>query len=554
MKITNNIREGMVHFKLSILVKLFMLAIAIIFLMACDNTSTKGSISQQGNKVVISGEVEINQDLNIKDDHVLIIEPGSILKFGDDIQIKVKGKILAKGTQENPIVFQSIGENVFWRGIEIENLNDIPDIDRFWEWIESGNKETEDYFFEQIEKGNIFEYCNFKDLATKSRDFKRKNKWKGTIEAYNTSLRVSHCTFRNVLYFGGVLTQRSYVIVNDCNFDDETIHKGINSTDRAVGLFCNNYIEGHRDYNTRCADGIWTKQFVGLISNNTIISTGDDGIDLDGSRAMIFNNKITGVMDDGIDVDNKGLCYLVDNTVDGANENGILVSDESKAICIRNKISNSVNGIALRDGVEVVSEEMDIRNNVNGVILFQNIPGLITLNDFENIKAKVNGLNVDEIYEAEYISGIESPEDVISILDNYYSQNGQYWEFNNNDYEEVSELDDLKKVFKLIGVLDLEYIAPEKSASTNAAKLSAKLKNGIFISAAVIKDNEEDIALYHDYNIRIEDSEFTSEAGEKEILDNCQCDENHKCDIIDKLNTSAIEINGKKLMKRIDTL
>jgi len=546
MKLTN-----LFAMKQSNLIFVFAL---LIFFTSCDDLNQRGTISQRDNTITISGEVELTNDLEINEGEILFIEPGSIVRLGNNVRIKINGKIIAKGTVDNPIIFESKGEEVYWRGIKIEGLEDIPATNKFWTWLETGDKKTEEFFFTKINTGNTFEYCTFRNLATKTQDFKRKNKWKGSIEAYNTSLRVSHCTFEDILFFGGILSQRSYVVVNDCTFDDESIHKAINSTDRAVGLFYDNYIEGHRDYNTRCADGIWTKQFVGLIANNIIKSTGDDGIDTDGSRVVIYNNKVSGSQDDGIDIDNKGLCYIIDNEVDNVNENGILISDESNAICVRNTIKNSPNGLTLRDGAEVVSEEMNIHDNGNGVILFQNIPGLITINDFKRIQEEINGMTVDEIYENEYISGVEGPEDLIKLLDDSYNISGDYWEFNRSGFEQVSELDDLKKVFKIVDVFEMEYVSTDMCDNPNPIALNKALKNGIFLSSASIKNNGKDIALFHDYNIKIEDSEFTDEAAKDKILSNCKCDKNHKCEIIDKLNTSGVEINSKKVIGRITNI
>ena len=373
----------------------------------------------------------------------------------------------------------------------------------------------------------------------------------GTIEAYNTALKVSNCTFEDIMFFGAVLSQRSYVIVDHCLFDDVTMHKAINSTDRAVGLFYKNRIMGHRVCNARCADGIWTKKFVGLIAENYIQEVADDGIDTDNSRAVIYRNEVKGVYDDGIDIDNGGLCFIIENTISGVNENGILVSDGSEVISIANKIDSCAFGLTLRDGSEVVSDKMDIQYNNHGVILYRNIPIAITIDDFQRIKEEISNMTVDEIYEAEFIDDVESPDDLITLLEHYYVKRNDFYIFEKAYFSKIKELDPLKKVFKIVGVFDLEEI---ENSEIRLHPLNKALKNGLFLSAATVKNNKHDVSLYHDYNLKIEGSEFTSSEDEKKIMDNCKCDENHKCAIIDKFNTSGVEINARKIIKRINSI
>jgi len=373
----------------------------------------------------------------------------------------------------------------------------------------------------------------------------------GTIEAYNTALKVSNCTFEDIMFFGGVLTQRSYVIVNHCIFDDLTMHKAINSTDRAVGLFIKNRIIGHRTCNARCADGIWTKKFVGLIAENYVQDVADDGIDTDNSRAVIYRNEVRGVFDDGIDIDNGGLCFIIENTISGVNENGILVSDGSGVISIANKIDSCAFGLTLRDGAEVVSDRMDIQYNNHGVILYQNIPVAISNDDFQQIKEKISGMTVDEIYEAEFIDDVESPDDLIRLLNHYYVKRKDFYLFEKDYFSKIKKLDPLKKVFKIVGVFDLEKI---ENSEIRLHPLNKALKNGLFLSAATVKNNRHDVTLYHDYNLKIEGTEFTSKEEKDKIMDNCKCDENHKCAIIDKFNTSGVEINTKKIIKRTESI
>jgi len=496
----------------------------------------------------LEGEVVLDSDFTVTEHDTLVIEPGTHLLMGPNTRIIVNGKIIAKGTAETPIVFEGNGQDVHWRGIKINGLDRTPDIERFWKWIEKGDEEVGDAFFAQIEQGHVFEHCVFRNLATESKTWARINKWKGTIEAYDTSIRVSHCTFEDILHFGGVLTQRAYVVVNDCTFDDRTIHKAINSTDNAVGLFHNNFIKGYRTKNKRCADGIWMKSFAGLITSNEIHSVGDDGIDSDASYTVSFMNKVEKACDDGIDTDNAGLALIIDNTIDSVAENGILVSDESEAVLVRNTVTGCVCGVTLRDGGTVVTNENRITNNKTGVLLFQNIPCALTPADFQSVEDKLRSLSAEQIDEQEYIDGITSPEQLIAVLRNFYTYDGKYWRFNVTEFGKVSKLDNIKKIFKLVDVLEFEYITDPE---VEAHPLREHLKNGIYLAGSVVKDNEEDVAVYHGYRMLVEGNQFTNDEVKAKVLAAKKCEPDYTCELVEKLNTSSVETNARRIVKRL---
>lgn len=524
--------------------------IMAIALASCQGTRNDDSSHDENPDVItFSGEKTLLADYVVNENELLEIREGTTIRLGNNVRIIVRGKIIARGTEKAPVSFTSVNDTLWWRGIEIQDLEDIPETDRYAGWLEYGNKETGDGFFASIKEGNVFDYCVFENAIPESRSFERKNKWMAVIEAYNTSLRVSNCVFRKIYYYGGVLTQRSLVVVDNCTFDDEDIHKAINSTDRSVGIFYNNTIVGHRSVNARCADGIWMKKSVALIANNDISTVADDGIDTDQSRVVVFRNVVKSVLDDGIDIDNGGYGFLIENDIEGVAENGILVSDGSEIIANRNRVKASASGLILRDGAEVVSEGLQISENGIGISLYQNIPVAMTSSDYRVVKEKIGEMPMDVIFDEEFIDGVETHDDIYDLLDEYYEDRGDYRIFKKEKFENVSKLDPLKKVFKLAGILDFEEF---QNSETRLHPLSMKTKNGLYLSGAEVKSNKEDVALYHDYNLKIEHTSFTDEETEKGILENCRCDENHRCEIIDKLNTSGVESNAVKIIRRID--
>ncbi len=520
------------------------------------------SLYVEGTTLVVDGEITFDNGFTLPEGFDWVITPGSRLLMADYARIEVQGRVAAEGTAETPIVFEGKGEGVYWRGIEIEGNDSQPPIDYFWPWIQEGDVYSETLFFYGIDQGNVFSNCIVRDTAPDSRVFARENKWMGSIEAYDTSLRVSNCTFENVLYLCGVLSKRSYVVVNHCTFDDPTMHKPINSTDNSVGLFTSNTIvgyrggslrcseDGRRTENQLCADGIWMKSFVGLIASNSITTVGDDGIDSDDTKAVIYDNYVDSSCDDGIDVDDTGQCFIIENQLTGVSQNGILISDESQAVIVNNAVDSSGSGLCLRDGGTTAVGGTILTNNEKGIFILQNLPVAITDQDFESVKAQLRLLTPDEIELKAYIQGITDPELLIDMLEKIYLFDGQYWMFSITDFTSISEFDDIKKIFKLVNVCDLEYIV---TPETEAHPLTAALQNDMYVTGSTVRDNGEDASLWHGFCLHVEETEFTSPEIEQEVL--AQCDPGDCVgELLGSLDTSAVVANARRLVNKVATL
>ncbi len=506
------------------------------------------SLSAYSQDITIKGKASFQTDFTVPKKSTLIIYPGSNLKMGDNVKIIINGKIIAKGTKEKPIIFEGNNDTIFWQGIKIIGSDAAPNINEYWKWIKDGDKEKETLFLEKIKKGNIFEYCIFKNTAT-GKPFKRGNRWKATIQAYNTSIRVSYSKFENIFEIGGVLTKKSYEVIDNNIFDDKTMHKAINSTDSVVGILYNNIIKGHRTTNQTCADGIWTRDFVGLIASNTIDAVADDGIDTDNSKIIVLNNNITNACDDGIDIDSKGIAYIIKNNISSIADNGILMSNQSKGILVKNTIKNSPSGLTLRNGANIVANKMEIKNNGKGVLLFHGIPCMLSNEDFNSIKIQLR--EYEKLHpECDCgIKGVKSAQDAINIFEKYYTHNNDYWIFNQTKFETISQFDKLKKLFKYIDVLNLKYFE-NKESKLNSFCIA--LKNSLYMTCSTVKDNKQDIALFHSFKIKIKDTEFTNTEKQKQILD--KYENIFSSELINELNADTInliEINAENIIKKI---
>ena len=122
-----------------------------------------------------------DKDLYIPTNITLIIKPGAILKFNKGARIISKGKIVAIGTEDSPLIFK--GNNNYWRGIKlVSNLSCC----KKNEFSSNDNNNTKNIFQEGfpsiIRSGNIFNCCVFQDVREGNRLIMGKNNFKGAIE------------------------------------------------------------------------------------------------------------------------------------------------------------------------------------------------------------------------------------------------------------------------------------------------------------------------------------------------------------------------------------
>ena len=118
---------------------------------------------------------------------ILTIDPGTKIYFHKDAGLYVKGKVVAKGTVENPVIFQ---------GDRLEDVYaNIPDQ---WNgiWLDSGSKNNE---FSNVEIKNA-------NIGLRIGDYK--NDLSATVKLNNTKIR-------NMAY-AGIFSMRSEIVADNC--------------------------------------------------------------------------------------------------------------------------------------------------------------------------------------------------------------------------------------------------------------------------------------------------------------------------------------------------
>lgn len=328
----------------------------------------------------------VDEDLIIPSNVIMNITPGTTISFKKGTGIKSSGKVVAIGSENDPIVFTATDS--YWRGIRIfgenKQIEQLVQNDISWNEMLNGDK----FFLEDkdlkllLKDVNIFKHCVFEKIQTGEKYEQRINNHIAALEVNNSAVIVEHSIFRDVKFVGGVQVKRGFGYINKNKFISCGMHKNIHVFTSFV-MAQNNYIEQHHPLQP-CNDGIWSIDSRLVAFNNVIRGKGDDGIDLKNSETYLVDNLIENNGDDGIDMDNtKALVYW--NVVKNNRENGILISNNSEAYVIENNIENNAlnisdkieakessvsAGLTLRNGGKIYYYNNKIHGNKTGLLLF----------------------------------------------------------------------------------------------------------------------------------------------------------------------------------------
>ena len=254
----------------------------ILLISTCSNifgTSIEASDTISSNTLWNADTVNITGNIVVKDYVTLTISPGTIVSFQGSYRIEIKGRLLAKGSKNNQIVFtQEDGSDTGWNGIIFNNISSIND-------------------------SSILSYCTLifcKSIAINVID--------------NSKLSVSNC----IIIYNELGIRVKNSIVNICN----NIINNNNITGIETGgvygtiNIINNQISGN------AGTGISNVGYSDvLISHNIINNNGNDGIKIkfNHSPTTTINNVIcknggTGIsaIDSKVSVTNSTICYNIE--------------------------------------------------------------------------------------------------------------------------------------------------------------------------------------------------------------------------------------------------
>ena len=238
----------------------------------------KNNFIKDNQKIFLGpGRIEINKNLYIKENQTLIIKPGTDLLINNNISIFSRGKIIAKGTDNNPIsispldrkwgVLALVGKNA--SGSIFKNLNiiggSIDKIDNIYfsgmlslhhvPYAELINIKLENNFYgddtlrilsSKIKINNIeVNYCNgdcidFDYAEGDISNIKMKNAGNDGLDFMTSNIKIKNYTIDKCGDKGMSLGENSKITgstikINDCDI-------GIASKDRSIGSFDNVFI------------------------------------------------------------------------------------------------------------------------------------------------------------------------------------------------------------------------------------------------------------------------------------------------------------------------
>ena len=526
----------------------FLLAVFSIFhndndVLVKNSTIKEGIKIEEGDSIILEeGLHRISDNLVIPEGKTLIIKPGANLKIAKEKKIIVNGKIIAKGTENNPIIFEGDGD--YWRGIIIEGNNENPDLEKYKEYLRNEDFENSD-FLPFLKNGNIFIYCEFRNLITDGRKDVL-NREKAVLEVNNTTLIVSHSKFEDIIQMGCIQTKNTLLLVSHNEFLSKMVMKIIHAMNTVLVVHNNEFVPRRYEYQT-WPDGIYTNTGVGVIAYNNFEGLSDDAIDFDNSFAYIIDNNIKEIYDDGLDIDNGTEAYIIGNVIDRVNEHGILISSKAKVVLSNNSVSSAENGIALRNGGSVFVDNLFLKNNNQGILLFERVPLILTVENFNLVREKFLNITEEEMdYWGFY--EIKSGKDAVRLFENSYDLYQNYMILKT----EVI-LQDLKNLFKIVEVLEYQNDIEEIYEKLNNRKKEILLnhRNSIYISNSIIEtENPIKLSPMHFFeinNTKINGTETQLQSfdfGEKEFWEE------------DKIikDAKAVNFYTENLIKKMDKL
>ena len=300
----------------------------------------KGELS--GKLTVTSSPYHVKGDIIIPPDETLTIPAGVVIKFDTVAVFEIRGKLIAVGTRQKPIIFTS--------GRKKPQPND-------WKGI---------FFTNSADKKSTLKFCRIEYART-------------GVRVISTSPTISNCEIKNGEDNGILLkTSRSEI---SFNVIQQNKNDGI-VAENFKGKIENNKIIDNGD------DGIDLRKSKCVVKKNTISENYDDGIVVNSSEAEIVFNTITKNRDDGILINGKNPDIAFNGII--RNVYGIFVYGKGGPVIQNNTIVQGTYGIYIRDNSKA---------NVVNTISWDNVTEIFTDStstiqiSYSDVNAEVSGKN-----------------------------------------------------------------------------------------------------------------------------------------------------------------
>ena len=283
-----------------------LIILGSILFLSEEAVATEHSGSTTGDEIWLASDNphEVTGNFTVEVGHNLTLEPGVVVEFVENTNLRVKGRLIANGTPSSIITFTSNKAS--------------PKPDDYWESI----------IIESTSSGSVInsaeiEFANY------------------GISCIYSSPKISNNTISSSWY-AGIYTYNANPTIykNTVTLNDGW---GIKIEERSIPAISYNEVTANG------YDGIYVSENSRpTITNNSVTSNFNNGIKcMGGSSPRIINNLISSNMNDGIYVYSASP-QILDNTITANNHTGVRVSSSSSAPIIEgNTISNNLkNGVA----------------------------------------------------------------------------------------------------------------------------------------------------------------------------------------------------------------
>lgn len=275
---------------------------------------------------VLSGAWLLEGAVVVPPGRVLTVEPGTFVLMEQGASILVQGRLLARGSENEPIRFTQYGDGTAWKQMKFVNaagsrlehcIIEYADSEgAHQDYYESGPRDYHEAVVVLACHLDVND-CTFQklpgDTATDEGD---------AIAVVSddpdhpgdASAHIRGCKF---LAIGqGVHTRHAYVLVEDCHFtgkrgDNDDVDLWGESTPPPM-------IRRNTFWHPEHDDAINPTRCSAVIVGNLIVGTDDHGIVLrDECSPILINNVIVDCANGGIAIENSCTAYLLNNTIAG---------------------------------------------------------------------------------------------------------------------------------------------------------------------------------------------------------------------------------------------
>lgn len=300
-----------------------------------------------------SGDKYIDKFTTIKDN--IVIEKGTKIYLNEGATLKILGKIIAIGTNQEPILFDALDSKKPWGSIAL-----------------IGNRANESIFKHVIfkngsgDKGKLHEYTamlsvhNVQNLVIENCEFLDSKLTDDMVHLVYSDAKIKHSKFIRSLS-DALDVDMSNIIIEDCDF--------VNSGNDSIDLMTANAIIINSQFGYSTDKGISIGEGSNLLAINNVLEHNEIGVQSkDTSKAYFYNTSFIG-NNKATDAYHKNWRYSdggtihIDNCIMQENIHNATVDKKSKIVINNCQIDsgNNFDNKSLRKGKIVLSDEQTIK-------------------------------------------------------------------------------------------------------------------------------------------------------------------------------------------------